>query len=661
MLLFAAVAIASLPGAPPVPAARARPTRPASVAARRAAPVRAVRIALDAEILRAMKSAPKASDYPNRDCARLLDLDTTRVEADGSAVTISRTAYKLFNERARPKADVSLPFSASYQKLELIQARTIKRDGTVMVIRPADVVITSRFSDFSLYDDAKLMRFSLPGIEDNCFIDYTYRIASRPILPGHYGAGFGFSAFEPVGLSRVSMTLPAAVNLRHRVHNNEALKPAITTSADGLRRTYVWQMERIAPIEPEPCMPGHREVAVWLEVSTMGGWDQVAQWYWGLAGSRAAITPAVRQAAVRITAGRTTDDEKARAIYEWVADRVRYVAVELGMSAWRPHAAGEVHAKLYGDCKDKATLLIAMLGAVGIRAHPVLLSAGDATAVHDDLPHVGAFDHCIALADVAGRGVWLDATSDVCAYGAIPSADRGAEALVIRDGAGRFETIPALTVAENSRVVGVRAVLRPDGGAAMTMDVSVRGETAEEYRAAIRQITHDKRKEMMEAIARGIAAAARLKDFTVGDPTVKADPYLLRLVLEAPALAKKAGNLLIVPTDIGSGRSASEFTRETRTYPIVNGEVMSSTLEMVYILPDGFAVDSLPPDVEHATAIGEYRRTIRKSADGREIRIVSSSLGKRGRAPASDYAAIRAFDDAVNRDGEEQIVLRRTP
>src|SRR5262249_38902081 len=153
------------------------------------------------------------------------------------------------------------------------------------------------------------------------------------------------------------------------------------------------------------------DVRVWMEVSSISAWQDIATWFQGLEKPQAEPNEAIRETVKQLTADKKTDEEKARAIYDWVANRVRYVGVEIGMSAFRPHAAADVHKNLYGDCKDKATLLISMLGLAGIKAHPVLLKAEERRPVSQGLPSLNAFNHCIALADVGGKEVWLDATA----------------------------------------------------------------------------------------------------------------------------------------------------------------------------------------------------------------------------------------------------------
>src|SRR5437660_2496474 len=79
---------------------------------------------LDAELKEAIKTAPKAAEWPNSNAARLLDLVNVEMKPDGTVIADYRTTLKLFNERARNLAEVSLPYNASYQTLTVTKART---------------------------------------------------------------------------------------------------------------------------------------------------------------------------------------------------------------------------------------------------------------------------------------------------------------------------------------------------------------------------------------------------------------------------------------------------------------------------------------------------------------------------------------------------------
>src|SRR5205807_4751812 len=98
-----------------------------------------------------------------------------------------------------------------------------------------------------------------------------------------------------------------------------------------------------------------------------------------------------------------TDEEKARALYSYVARNVRYVSLSLGIGRFQPHAVADVFANQYGDCKDKHTLLQSMLQVAGIQSSPVLIH--HARKLDPDVPSPAQFDHLITAAQINGKQV----------------------------------------------------------------------------------------------------------------------------------------------------------------------------------------------------------------------------------------------------------------
>ncbi len=631
-------------------------TRPKNAAAKSTRPRSSD--ALDAALRGAIAAAPAASAYPNNDYARLLDLGEVTVAADGAVTGEYRTTLKLFNQRARDLAEVSLPFNSSYQSVKLIRAQTIKKDGTVIEVRPEDVRVASPYNDYLMYDDAQSVGFSFPGIEDDCVIDYTWREVTRPLLmPGQFWEYWRFNGVEPVAVSRYTVHAPVDKPLRFRAASG-APAPQVQTSADGKTKTYVWERRENKPIAPEPAQPDPAEVYAAVEISSLGDWQSVARWFDGLASPQTKADSAIRATVAKITGGRTTDAEKARACYDWVANQTRYVGLEFGLSAFRPHPAAEVHEKLYGDCKDKAILLIAMLKEAGVAAWPVLLKAGDSAPIADNLPNLNAFDHCIAQALVGGKTVWLDATAETCAYGDIPESDRGAQAFVVREGKGEFVTIPRYLPEENGATVTGRVTLRADGAAEALIEVVMRGAGAQAMRAAVRAVTPDKRKEMMRQVAKRFAADGTLKDFTLPDADDKRESYVVKFTLNAPEYAAASGNLLIAPAAPAIGGTEDPFESESRSLPVVQNTTSLTRSATVLVLPAGYALASVPAPVELSCAFETYRNAVVPSPDGKTVTISETLEAKPARIAPKDYAALRAFYTRLAKISRAKLVLQ---
>src|SRR5258708_31341188 len=189
-------------------------------------PVKSPTAGADRGLPTAISSAPASSDWPNSNAARILDLVNVDVKPDGTVVSDYRTTLKLFNERARSLAEVSLPYNASYQTLMVTKARTIKKDGKIIDVNPSDIRTSSPFSDYAMYDDSMVVGFSMPGIEDDCIIDYSWREVTRPLLmPGNFWDFWAFTGNEPVSVSRYILKMPAAKEIEYNDYNEHTLKP----------------------------------------------------------------------------------------------------------------------------------------------------------------------------------------------------------------------------------------------------------------------------------------------------------------------------------------------------------------------------------------------------------------------------------------------------
>ena len=163
--------------------------------------------------------------------------------------------------------------------------------------------------------------------------------------------------------------------------------------------------------------------------STFQNWAEVADWYADLERERRIPTAEIRAKADEIAHGQRDDEAKAQALYYWVSQNIRYVSLSFGVGRYQPHAAAEVLSNRYGDCKDKTTLLEAMLEAEGLHAHAVLASS--MVDVDPDIPNPLQFDHALRSCRSRARILWLDSTVGVGPFGYLAPQLRGKEALVV--------------------------------------------------------------------------------------------------------------------------------------------------------------------------------------------------------------------------------------
>ena len=145
---------------------------------------------------------------------------------------------------------------------------------------------------------------------------------------------------------------------------------------------------------PEDYLPAEDEKTPQVVFSTGKSWNDVAATYAGLVESHLDLD-AVRPLAQKAIGQETDRDKIIERLLAALRSQIRYTGVEFGKGAIVPRSSRETLARRYGDCKDQATLLVAMLRVAGIRAQVALLRTGRYGDVAPGLPGLGDFDHAI--------------------------------------------------------------------------------------------------------------------------------------------------------------------------------------------------------------------------------------------------------------------------
>ena len=550
-------------------------------------------------LLRAARLAPASGEA---DTEWLRYEQTVTLHADGTTEETTHHTGRILNPRGLDSADVAIPYDTTNQTVEGIEARTVRPDGSVLAVAPGDVHETCPFSDFTLYDDARNVSFSLPGAEAGAILDYAYTVRTRrPLGAGRFADAWWLAGTEPARLNRYTLIVPVGMPLGFRVHNEAGVRFTERRTPDGRRRVLSWETRDAPVVTEEADMPPLETVAPWVEVSTWPSWAAVARWYQNLAGSRMAPTPELTALARQLTRGQTTERAKGAALFYWVEKHTRYVAIEMGLSAYQPHAAGEVFRNRYGDCKDMATLLAALFHAAGIpTAWPALLDTEDKLPIHDHLAAPGTFDHAILRADLDGKPYWFDATAQFCPVGDVPGDDRGLEAFVVRNGKGTFETIPWGGASSNRSVYRKTVTLRADGGADCRTTVEGQGDAALATRTELNALSPGQLRDHFAGLIAG-PTDVTLRGYSLGGRDELSSPLTYGVQYDAGDWAARTGRLLIVtdpfpwtpPFDLGP-----------RHYPlrIDRGEQTDYTATIA--LPAGWAVEAQPDDVHEQTPAG---------------------------------------------------------
>jgi transglutaminase-like putative cysteine protease len=370
------------------------------------------------------------------------------VAADFSSRETWRTrAYLRTGEALDDLGSLRLPFSPPFVTSALVSARVIRPDGAQLLLNPAarsarlaaDSSTPAGPRPAAPPPSPPSGHIEFPELTADCIVEAEWTIDRRTdgTLPEFYEE-WHFARPYPQKSLRVTLTLPADTSRWHHFAPHlpvgrplaDAPPPPAATS-----RTTIWDLSDLPAHEPLPHAPPARTILPWLGVSSVPTWDAFAAWYRRLAAGSDTTGPALESLAAEIAAAHPDRASRLRAAYERVA-ALRYVAIELGVGAFRPRTPEQVWLQRHGDCKDKANLLVALLARLDIPAQFALVNRFDAT-----FPAFPGwqFNHALtrvpaAPAEGQPHDLWLDTTDRLVPFGIVAPGDLGRQALAFTPG-----------------------------------------------------------------------------------------------------------------------------------------------------------------------------------------------------------------------------------
>lgn len=495
-----------------------------------------------------------------------------------------------------------------FHDLEIVEAATIKSDGRRIDVKPESIAEASGSESstnilFQADVKTRVIPFSDLAAGDRTVV-VTRTRQKRPILEGGASRMLAFPPSLRFQEARVTVDAPAALGLhlveRGVQHSREE---------QGERVLLRWRIVGQPFVADEAGAVSHPDWAPMIGISSYEGWDTWGRQVFLPADAKSQPTPEVDKLAEEITRGISDRRTQAAAIHNWVSANIRYFQVVLGRGGMVPHDTAFILANRYGDCKDHAALMRALLLSKGIESEFVVINSGSRTYKSFDVP-LPTFDHMILY--VPEFDLYVDPTVAIGSFHALPAnlSDRP----VVRVSAkGTIQArTPFLTPEGNSVELVAEATVRDDGTIIGRNSTVVRGSAALGARSAMRQFEQSGAGEAVKMMMtrqrwRGTSS------FNVRSPFDRSDPYEVtsqftfanRLFGEgAVAVAIPSGLRLI-------GRPTGSFAtvvRENRTRDFVC-DSLSYSEKLTLSWPEGRKMDRMPKNVKIVRPLGEYEAT----------------------------------------------------
>ncbi len=433
-----------------------------------------------------------------------------RMEADGtgSRETTARVRV-LADAGVKAVAVLTFSYTALNQQVDIGYVRVIKPDGTVVVTpdynvqdMPAEI---SRAAP--MYSDIHQKQVAVKGLGVGDTIESKVTLRTfKPEIPGQFWLEYTFEKNLIVLDEQLDLDLPADKTV---TVTSADVQPTVTTNHG--RRLYHWAGSNLARPDSDAPPKSAKHWKPSVQVTTFSSWEQVGAWYQSLQHDSLAVTPAIQAKADALTEGQTSDEDEVRAIFNDVALHIHYVGLEFGIGRYQPHAADDVLSNEYGDCKDKHTLLAALLKAKGFEAWPVLIS--DKRDIDVAIPSPAQFDHVITLVPLDGKFLWMDSTEEVAPVGVLMAPLRDKLALVIPVSKPAYlERTPADLPFPRLIRVQIEGKLSDRGQFTAHIAESANGDVGMIFRAVFRRVPQSQWKELMQGIARSESFAGEVSN-----------------------------------------------------------------------------------------------------------------------------------------------------
>lgn len=573
-----------------------------------------------------LRAASSAIPVDHEHSVQILLQERRYIIADnGTAAYRYRLIFRVDSQDAVDGwSEMSAAWDPWFQEPAQLHARVLETNGQFVELDQKTITDAPiKGNDAETYSSEHVRRAPLPGVSVGAIVEEVQETQEK--TPYFAGGGLYRTAFQtgvPVAHERVIVDLPASMPFKDAISGLPTLK-VTRTESKGRRHVVYDQTAMPARHVSDIALATNDPGIPMVQFATGASWKDVAADYAALADPE--MIPAETKSILpaNLPADR---DAKIRAIVARLHERVRYTGVEFGAARLKPQRPSEVIQRHYGDCKDKATLLVAMLREAGIPAHLALLSVGPGPDVSPDLPGMTQFNHAIVYVPANGKNkaLWIDATAQYFQPGILPWQDSGRMALIIAPETTGLTQIPEPSP-ENSRLVETRTFTLSDFGPSQAVETSeTHGIIDADYRAGYGGGDSQRIRQILENYAKSAYYAKSLKDVKHGDPQDLSKPFDLTLDISGARRGSTDMDEAVVA--IFPSMVLNSLPRWFRTAPPVIGPDTSDDVKhqlelakkarassytfmpfiderrVKIIPPDGFKLRALPP--EKTTQLG---------------------------------------------------------
>ncbi|XMO87512.1 DUF3857 domain-containing transglutaminase family protein [Algibacter sp. AS12] len=527
-------------------------------------------------------------------------------------------------------------------------------------IKEKDFRDVSAVSGGTLYSDSRVKYLEYTAIKYPYTIEFNseYETNNTAFINSFSPVNEYFLSIEN---SSYTLSFPEELSIRKKEKNIEGFK----VNKDVSPTKIYYEIKDILAIKPEEYSPNFSDVIPKVMFaskqftlegvsSVVENWNEFGTWmYHDLIKNTHDLSAGTIMMVQALVKNEPDDVAKAKRIYEYVQNKVRYISVQVGIGGWKPFNASEVDRLGYGDCKALTNYTLALLKAVGIESNYSVVFAGDSQrSLEKDFAGMQG-NHVILNIPNKNENIWLECTSQKLPFGFIGDFTDDRDVLVISSEGGKIEHTKKYNPDESLQTINGLCTILNDGSLDAKVSVNSKGI---QYNDKYWLETEPERDLDVHYKKRW----KYINNMSINSIDIENDKQTVELVenidFQANNYTKKVGNRMLVNLNVLNRNLHIPDRYRSRKLPLKINRGFKDVDEVEISLPTDYNIESLPKGQVLETDFGSYITEI-SAIDNSKIKYKRTFIINDGEFPKEDYAAFRTFYKEVSKLDNAKVAL----
>ena len=589
------------------------------------------------------------------------------VDATGKFVKTERRAMRVLNRRSADRFLDAVGQENNAGKVMSIQTWSIAPSGRVILSSKKDIVTVAGFSQFEEFTDVRVKMISASGVEDGSLVGSEVVTQGRiPIS----GKTFRMEEELPIRVRELHVVVPSG-SLRWFVNHSDRVEVVSQSANEAIFRS----QNRIA-VPDELNSPPFTSVAAVVVVNydpngpaALQTWQEAGHSYHALFDNGEKPETEIASQVDTLAKDRSDRLAKIDALYTYVSRQIRYVAIEIGIGGYQPHLPADVYKNKYGDCKDKATLLISMLDKIGLRGYPALVGTRGDVEADPKAPTLATFDHMIVALpvpvdlrsavekfpayDSRNQILWIDPTSEADPLGQLPEMDQGVFSLIAYPDHGDLQRIPLAPPEQNGYEYSAIVHLQRDGTGTADVETKYFGVSNSRRHMFYRGRSQSELLKSFEGRVAGYVSQAEFRKASIAGVDESGQQIVEKFSFEGNFSIASAGDSWFFQPQFLSGIAVPEVGARPRQLPLDLGTPFHVKCNYSVELPVGMRIERLPEKISAKSEFGEL--SIEYSMNGNILLATENLSFSQSLIPPEKYMQFRDFVNASIRAERQRL------